>query len=86
VKFSTLFIVIPVVAAAGIIAVANRDEVVFSLDPFSPDAPSVSFAMPLYLLVFVVFFLGVVLGGLTALARRPKTSRGGQGRTVVLRE
>jgi uncharacterized integral membrane protein len=61
---------VPAVIAAAIIAVANREIVVFRLDPFSTAHPALAFAMPLYLLVFLALLLGVLLGGITVALRR----------------
>jgi hypothetical protein len=74
-KFSTLLLLLPIALVAVIIAVANRGAVVFGLDPFSPDAPALSFVMPLFLLVFLAFFLGVLAGGATIAFRRAATRR-----------
>jgi uncharacterized integral membrane protein len=86
VRLTTLLIAIPVIAAAGIVAVANRETVTFSVDPFTPGDPSASLSLPLYLLVFLSFFAGVLLGGLTALARRSKPSRRTPTQAVALRD
>jgi uncharacterized integral membrane protein len=86
VKISTLLLAVPVIVVAGVIAVANREEVTFSLDPFALETPSLSFSVPLFLLVFLSFFAGVLLGGLVAALRRSKLSNGSQARAVALRE
>ena len=70
-KISTFLVVVPVVVVATVVAVANREAVVFSLDPFSAE-PGLAVALPLYLLVFLTFFLGVVLGGVTVWWRRAR--------------
>ncbi len=62
-KLSTYAAVIPIGAITGWLAVANRQAVRFSLDPFSSSAPAVAVDMPLYLLVFVTFVAGVLVGG-----------------------
>ena len=69
-RLSTVLILVPVVIVAAIIAVANREIIVFRLDPFSAAHPAVAFAMPLYLLLFLTLLLGVLLGGLTVALRR----------------
>jgi hypothetical protein len=69
-KVSTVLFVLPVVVIAAIIAVANRQAVTFSLDPFSANFPSVAFTLPLYMLVFLSILFGVVLGGATVSLRR----------------
>ena len=73
-KVSTLLVVVPVVVFAAVVAIANRSPVTFSLDPFS-DEPSLALSLPLYLLVFLTFLLGVVLGGVTVWWRQTISSR-----------
>lgn len=68
-RVSTLLVGVPVVALAAVVALANRTEVTFSLEPFSED-PAFAISLPLFLLVFLTFFLGVLLGGLTVWWRR----------------
>ncbi len=46
------------------LAVANRESVVFSLDPFNPAAPNVVLTVPLYWLIFAALAIGVIVGGL----------------------
>ena len=43
-------------------AVANRRWVTLSLDPFSQDAPFAAIDMPLWLLLFVGGFIGLLVG------------------------
>lgn len=60
---------ITAVVVTALIAIANRQPVVFSLQPFPFEM-----SVPLYAVVFVSVFLGLVLGGLavklSALGRR----------------
>lgn len=69
-RLSTYFLGVPVVVAAAVVAVANRQSVVFSLDPFSPGASALSFSAPLFLFLFAAVAVGVVLGGVTAALSR----------------
>ncbi len=69
-RLSTYVFGVPAVVIAGALAIANRQSVVFSLDPFSSDHPALAFSLPLYLLMFFALALGIVLGGATqALSR-----------------
>jgi hypothetical protein len=63
-KFLTGLIVIPLGLIFVVFAVANRHFVTVSFDPFNSTAPSVSMALPLFVLIIVVAILGVVAGGL----------------------
>lgn len=45
------------------LAVVNRHEVQLVLDPFRPENPVISLALPLYAYLFLALLIGVVLGG-----------------------
>jgi ribose/xylose/arabinose/galactoside ABC-type transport system permease subunit len=72
-RLSTYAIGIPAAIVAIAIAVANRQDVLFSLDPFSQASPALAFHMPLFVLVFVAVGFGILFGWLAAvLTRRRK--------------
>lgn len=62
-KFLTALIVIPLGLVLVTFAVANRHFVTVSFDPLVQDDPSLSLALPLFLLLILVAALGVVAGG-----------------------
>lgn len=73
-KPSTYLIGIPVAIIAAVIAIANRQSVVFSIDPFSlrhPDG-NLSVRLPLFVLLLAALLLGLVVGWVSMLlsARR----------------
>lgn len=73
-RLSTYLLGIPAVAVAAAVAVANRQTVIFGFDPFSSDTPSpLSFALPLFVFLFLAFALGVFVGGVVAMW--PRRSR-----------
>lgn len=72
---STVFLLVPAVIIAAIIAVANRAPINLSLDPFSDTHPALVVQMPLYLLLFAVLLLGVFLGGAAVAFRRATRSK-----------
>lgn len=76
-RLSTYLLGVPVVVVAAVVAVANRQTVVFSLDPFSLSAPSpaLSLHIPLFLLLFVAVALGALLGGVAAMWSRRSRGR-----------
>ena len=49
-----------------IIAVANRESVIFSLDPFNPDTPTFAVKAPLFLVFFAAIGFGILAGGIAA--------------------
>ena len=63
-RFLQAIILVPVAGALVAWAIANRQAVVVSFDPFDPANPAYTLALPLYLLVFAILIAGVVVGGI----------------------
>jgi len=59
-------IVIPLALVIIAFAVANRQSVTLSFDPFSSTSPSYAVTLPLFALIFAVLILGVLVGGIAA--------------------
>jgi len=73
VKLSTYAIGIPAALVAAVVAVANRQSVLVSLDPFSQTAPALALQMPLFILLFLAVGAGILLGWMaSAITRRRK--------------
>jgi uncharacterized integral membrane protein len=51
-------------------AVANRQTVTVSFDPFNQDDPAFALSLPLYQLSFVVLICGVAVGGCASWLRQ----------------
>lgn len=49
--------------ATMVVAVANRHQVPFSLDPFNAKAPAIAVDMPLFWIIMGTALIGLVLGG-----------------------
>src|SRR5512139_37332 len=72
-KASTMFrrvvsavILVPLSAAIIIFAVANRQSVTVSFDPFSTASPAYAVTLPLFVLIMMLVILGVLIGGTVA--------------------
>jgi uncharacterized integral membrane protein len=63
-------IIVPVVAVAVLLCVANRTPVRLILDPFSREAPALTASLPLYVLVLGTLAVGVLAGGIAAWLRQ----------------
>ena len=64
-KILKLLIILPIAAVIVAFAIANRQSVTISFDPFSsPDASSAVITAPLFILLFLVLVVGVFLGGI----------------------
>jgi uncharacterized integral membrane protein len=68
-------ILVPLAVVIIAFAVANRQNVTVSLDPFSSDVPAASVHGPLFLVLVAVLILGVILGGVAAWLRQAKWRR-----------
>ena len=68
-------ILVPLAVVIIAFAVANRQIVVVSLDPFSAEHPAASVTLPLFALVIVLLVLGVLIGGIAAWLRQSKWRR-----------
>lgn len=65
-KLLRWFILPPVALIAMALAIANRQDVTFSFDPFNPVQPALGVTMPLALIVIIALGLGILIGGLAA--------------------
>lgn len=70
-------LMIPAAVMLVALAVANRQPVNVSFDPFDPFDSEFAIAVPLYLVGFAVLIAGVVLGGIAARLNRGKWRRTG---------
>ncbi len=64
--FIKALILVPIGFVIILLAIANRNPVMISLDPFSLEDPLVSFTTPLWLVVLAALAIGVVVGGVAA--------------------
>lgn len=69
-KIVTLIIVVPLAVIIIAFAVANRQSVTVSFDPFSAASPAYAATLPLFVLIFVLAILGVIIGGIAAWLRQ----------------
>lgn len=74
-KIVTVILVAPLAAVIIAFAVANRQLVTVSFDPFSTANPAYAATLPLFVLIFVLVIFGVVVGGAAAWLRQSKWRR-----------
>jgi uncharacterized integral membrane protein len=75
-RLSTYALLIPAAAVAAVVAVANRQDVQFSLDPFARDTPAIAVQIPLFVLLFLAVGTGLLLGwAASAVTRRRNKGR-----------
>jgi len=71
-KIVTALILVPLTILFVSFAVANRQTIVVSLDPFDQAHPALAVAMPLFALILTLLIGGVVIGGVAAWLRQAK--------------
>ena len=74
-KIVAAVILIPLAIVIIAFAVANRQIVTVSLDPFSPEHPASSVTLPLFVLVIGLLIVGVLIGGAASWLRHGKLRR-----------
>ncbi len=76
VRFLKLLVIVPIAALILAFAIANRQVVPVSFDPFSnPDASTALLAAPLFVLLFMALILGTFLGGIATWFSQGATRR-----------
>jgi uncharacterized integral membrane protein len=73
-------ILVPLAIVILMFAIANREVVTVSFDPFSSTAPAASVSVPLFVLIFILVILGVILGGVAAWLRQSEYRRAARRR------
>jgi hypothetical protein len=71
-KIVTVLILVPLTVVIVMFAVANRQIITVSFDPFDSVQPAFAPKMPLFLLIFVLVGVGVVIGGIAAWLKQHK--------------
>ncbi len=74
-KIVTALILVPLAILFICFAVANRQTVVVSLDPFDQAHPAMALALPLFALILVLIIGGVIIGGVATWLRQGKWRR-----------
>lgn len=74
-KIVTAVIVMPLAVILVALAVANRQMVTVSFDPFSSADPAYAVTLWLFVPIFVALILGALIGGIAAWLRQAKWRR-----------
>ncbi|MBM2714321.1 LapA family protein [Mesorhizobium caraganae] len=63
-RFMLIVVFVPLAVILIALAVANRELVAFTLDPFNPGNPKLTLNLPLFIFLFVALAIGMVVGSL----------------------
>jgi uncharacterized integral membrane protein len=74
-KIVTALVLVPLAVVIVAFAVANRQTITVSFDPFDSVQPAYAATLPLFVLIFVLLILGVLIGGVAAWLRQSKWRR-----------
>jgi uncharacterized integral membrane protein len=71
-KFIAVAVLVPLAIVIVMFAVANREIITVSFDPFDSAHPALALKMPLFVLIFVLVAVGVLVGGIAAWLKQQK--------------
>jgi uncharacterized integral membrane protein len=74
-KLMIWLVLLPLAIVILMFAVANRQSVTVSFDPFNAVQPAASLTLPLFVLIFILVLLGVFIGGIAAWIRQSRYRR-----------
>ena len=63
-RFVLIAVFVPLAIVLVALAVANRGATAFTLDPFNPGNPALTWQMPLFVLLFAAIAVGMIIGSL----------------------
>src|SRR5262245_44137823 len=88
-KILTAIVLVPLAIIIVMFAVANREVVTLTFDPFNSEQPAFALRSPLFLLSFVLVAIGVIIGGFAAWLNQGKwraRARHAEAEARLLRE
>jgi uncharacterized integral membrane protein len=74
-KILAAIVLVPLAIVIVGLAVANREIVSISFDPFNAASPAFALKAPLFVLVLLLVIVGVLIGGIAAWLRQGKWRR-----------
>lgn len=69
-RFVLIAVFVPLAIILVALAVANRGLTAFTLDPFNPGNPALTWQMPLFVLLFAAIALGMIVGSVATWAKQ----------------
>lgn len=85
-KAIRLIVLIPLAIILIALALANRANVLLSLDPIRPETPAASITVPLFVALLGALIVGIFIGGITAWIGQGKWRRAARSHARELAE
>jgi uncharacterized integral membrane protein len=85
-KTVSFLVLVPLGLVIVALAVANREVITVSFDPFNSAAPAFVLHVPLFVLVLVLVITGVIVGGIAAWLKQGKYRRAARRTESELRD
>lgn len=67
-----VLILVPIAIILIALSVANRGNASFTIDPFNPGNPALSYSAPLFVWLFAALIIGLVIGSLATWSNQGK--------------
>ena len=74
-KLVAALVLVPLAIVIVLLAMANRQAVTISLDPFLAEPPALALTQPLFLVILGAIIIGTVIGGAAAWLKQGKWRR-----------
>ena len=74
-RFVLIVVFVPLAIILVALAVANRELVDFTLDPFNPGNPALTLKLPLFVFLFLAIAVGLVVGSAATWIRQGRYRR-----------
>lgn len=77
-----ILVFVPLAIVLIALAVANRGLTAFTLDPFNPGNPALTYSIPLFLLLFAALAVGMLLGSMVTWFKQGRYRKMARQRTI----
>jgi hypothetical protein len=69
-RFLLIVVFVPLAIVLIALAVANRELVAFTVDPFNPGNPALTLTLPLFIYLFLALAIGMIVGSVATWFRQ----------------
>jgi uncharacterized integral membrane protein len=74
-RFVLIVVFVPLAIVLIALAVANREPVAFTVDPFNPGNPALTLTLPFFIFLFAALALGMIVGSVATWVRQGRYRR-----------